>query len=59
MEPGKGNGEDSTDTTGRGISMENLRLAEECLKILNEIKHLILEIKADIHNVNINDSLNK
>ena len=39
--------------------MENLRLAEECLKILNEIKHLILEIKADIHNVNINDSLNK
>ena len=36
--------------------MENLRLAEECLRILNEIKQLILEIKADIHNANKNDS---
>ena len=36
--------------------MENLRLVEECLKILYEIKQLILEIKTDIHHVNKNDS---
>ena len=39
--------------------MENQRLAEECLRILNEIKQLILEIKADIHSKNGNDSENK
>ena len=36
--------------------MENKRLIEECLRILKEIKQLILEIKADIHNMNVDDS---
>ncbi len=39
--------------------MENKRLIEECLRILKEIKQLILEIKADIHNMNVDDSENK
>ena len=36
--------------------MENQRLIEECLRILNEIKQLIIEIRRDIHIVNKKDS---
>ena len=36
--------------------MENQRLIEECLRILNEIKQLVIEIRHDIHIVNKKDS---